>query len=249
LSMLLASGKCLPKLRHLPGLSFFLSASFPLACEVQEARFHFLPTRSVCCACRVIPGWSSPSGARTGCFVRCDSSHDMSRCFGLSVQAGALIALQCTWCLFVPTLAHLRFRVGVVGVGSRGGGGRDVLPAGAQCAVRAGFIVSCSVLSTAGRRGGRSRRPFGALSMGRVRQVTTFCETATWAHRSSVAHLVSLHNSYSHRTPREGVRSPSGPMLSSSLALISVRRPGDCRLSRPQMFARNAPHCIRWKRY
>jgi hypothetical protein len=107
LSILLASGKCLPKLRHLPGLSFFLSASFPLACEVQEARFHFLPTRNVCCACRIIPGWSSPSGARTGCFVRCDSSHDMSRCFGLSVQASALIALQCTWCLFVPTLAHL----------------------------------------------------------------------------------------------------------------------------------------------
>jgi hypothetical protein len=85
-----------------------------------------------------------------------------------------------------------------------------VLPAGARCAVRAGFIVSCSVLPTAGRRGGRSRRPCRALSMGRVRQVTTFCETATWAHRSSVAHLVSLHSSYSHRTPREGVRSPSG---------------------------------------
>jgi hypothetical protein len=77
-------------------------------------------------------------------------------------------------------------------------------------AVRAGFIVSCSVLPTAGLRGGRSRRPCRALSMGRVRQVTTFCETATWAHRSSVAHLVSLHSSYSHRTPREGVRSPSG---------------------------------------
>ena len=181
--------------------------------------------------------------------VRCDSSHDMSRCFGLSVQAGAHIALQCTWCLFVPTLAHLRCRVGVVGVGGRGRGGRDVLPAGAQCAVRAGFIVSCSVLPTAGRRGGRSRRRCRALSMGRVRQVATFCKTATWAHRSSVAHLVSLHSSYSHRTPREGVRFPSGPMLFSSLALVSVRRPGDCRLSRPQMFARNAPHCIRWKRY
>jgi hypothetical protein len=38
----------------------------------------------------------------------------------------------------------------------------------------------------------------------------TFCETATWAHRSSVAHLVSLHSSYFHRTPREGVRFPSG---------------------------------------
>jgi hypothetical protein len=37
----------------------------------------------------------------------------------------------------------------------------------------------------------------------------TFCETATWAHRSSVAHLVSLHSSYSHRTLREGVRSLS----------------------------------------
>jgi hypothetical protein len=46
--------------------------------------------------------------------------------------------------------------------------------------------------------------------VGKGRQVMTFCETATWAHRSSQAHLVSLHSSYSNRTPREGVRSPSG---------------------------------------
>ena len=161
--------------------------------------------RLACLAC-----WQHWVGWLSTTLVRCDSSHDMSRCFGLSVQAGALIALQCTWCLFVPTLAHLRCRVGVVGVGGRGRGGRDVLPAGAQCAVRAGFIVSCSVLPTAGRRGGRSRRLCRALSMGRVRQVATFCETATWAHRSSVAHLVLMHSSYSHRIPCEGVRSPSG---------------------------------------
>jgi hypothetical protein len=79
-------------------------------------------------------------------------------------------------------------------------------------AVRAGFVVSCRVLSTAGRRGGQRqpRRPCRALSMDRIHQVMTFCETATWAHRSSVAHLVSLYSSYAHRTPREGVRSPSG---------------------------------------
>jgi hypothetical protein len=78
-------------------------------------------------------------------------------------------------------------------------------------AVRAGFVVSCRVLSTAGRRGGQRqpRRPCRALSMDRIHQVMTFCETATWAHRSSVAHLVSLHSSYSHRTLREGVRSLS----------------------------------------
>jgi hypothetical protein len=103
----LPTGKCLPELRHLPGLSFLLSASFPLACEVQEARFHFLLTHSVCCACRVVSGWSSLSGARAGCFVRCDSYHVMSRCIGLSARACGLIALQCTLCVFVPTLAHL----------------------------------------------------------------------------------------------------------------------------------------------
>jgi hypothetical protein len=70
--------KCLPKLRHLPGLSLLLSASFPLACEVQEARFHFPLTHSVCCACRVVSGWSSLSGALGRCFVRCDSYHIMS---------------------------------------------------------------------------------------------------------------------------------------------------------------------------
>jgi hypothetical protein len=44
----LPPGECLPKLRCLAGLSFLLSASFRLACEVQEARFHFLLTHSVC---------------------------------------------------------------------------------------------------------------------------------------------------------------------------------------------------------
>jgi hypothetical protein len=102
----LPSGKCLLKLRHLPRPSFLLSASFPLAYEVQEARFHFLLTHSVCCACRVVSGWSSPSGARAGYFVRCDSCHVMSWCIGLSARACELIALQCTLCVFVPNLAH-----------------------------------------------------------------------------------------------------------------------------------------------
>jgi len=77
-------------------------------------------------------------------------------------------------------------------------------------AVRAGFVISCGDLPTAARRGGQPRRPCQALSMDRSHQVMTFCKTAIWAHRSSVAHLVSLRSSYSHRTPREGVRSPSG---------------------------------------
>jgi hypothetical protein len=89
----LPPGKCLPQLRHLPGLSFLLSTSFPLAHEVKEARFHFLLTHSVCCACHVVSGWSSPSGACAGCFVRCDSSHVMSSCIGLSARACGLIAL------------------------------------------------------------------------------------------------------------------------------------------------------------
>jgi hypothetical protein len=103
----LPPGNRLPELRHSPGLSFLLSASFPLAYEVQEARFHFLLTHSVCYACRVVSGWSSPSGARAGCFVRCDSCHVMSWCIGLSARACGLMALQCTLCVFVPTLAHL----------------------------------------------------------------------------------------------------------------------------------------------
>jgi hypothetical protein len=103
----LPPGKCLPELRHLPRLSFLLSASFLLAYEVQEARFHFLLTHSVCCACRAVSGWSSPSGARAGCSVRCDSCHVVSWCIGLFARACGLIALQCTLCAFVPTLAHL----------------------------------------------------------------------------------------------------------------------------------------------
>jgi hypothetical protein len=77
-------------------------------------------------------------------------------------------------------------------------------------AVCAGFVVSCRVLPTAGRRGVQPRLPRRALSINRIHHVMTFFETATWAHRSSVAHLVSLHIGYSHRTPREGVRSLSG---------------------------------------
>jgi hypothetical protein len=111
----------------------------------------------------------------------------------------------------LPIPAHLRYRVGVVGRVSGGGRGGRVLPASVWCAQ--GFSCFVKGFPTAERRGRRSRHPCRALSMGRGRQVMTVCETAAWAHRSSgcsVAHLVSLHRSYSHRTPREGVRSPSG---------------------------------------
>lgn len=57
--------------------------------------------------CRVVPSRLSSSGARAGCLVRCDSCHVMSCCIGLSARACGLIALQCTLCAFVPTLAHL----------------------------------------------------------------------------------------------------------------------------------------------
>ena len=67
-----------------------------------------------------------------------------------------------------------------------------------------------------------------ALSMDRIHQVMLFCETATWAHRSSVAHLVSLHISYSHRTPREGVRSLSGESVGVTSTNFS------CRMTRRQ---------------
>jgi hypothetical protein len=41
------------------------------------------------------------------------------------------------------------------------------------CAVRVGFVVSCKVLPTAGRRGGQPRRPCRALSMGGGHRVMT----------------------------------------------------------------------------
>lgn len=83
LSMLPALWDCLPKLRHLPRLRLLLCASLPIACEEAGAWHRFLLTRTVCCPCRVVPSWPSPSGARAGCLVRCDSSRVMSRCFGL----------------------------------------------------------------------------------------------------------------------------------------------------------------------
>jgi hypothetical protein len=110
-------------------------------------------------------------------------------------------------------------------------------------AVRAGFVVSCRVLSTAGRRGGQRqpRRPCRALSMDRIHQVMTFCETATWAHRASVAHLVSLYSSYAHRTPREGVRSPSG---CSGLEVFPTVRTNPLRAK--SLFAAASPKSDLW---
>lgn len=77
LSMLLASWDCLPKLRHFPGLSFLLCISFPLACEVQETRFHFMLTRSVCCVYCVVP--QLVESIRRSCWVFCPgAAHLMS---------------------------------------------------------------------------------------------------------------------------------------------------------------------------
>lgn len=90
--------------RHLPGLSSLLCASFLLTCELEEARVHILLTRSVCYACRVVRSWSSPSDARAGHFVRCDSSHVMSQCIGIPARAGGLIALLCILCVFFGLL-------------------------------------------------------------------------------------------------------------------------------------------------
>jgi hypothetical protein len=208
LSMLLASWDCLPKLRHLPGLNFLLCISFPLACELEEACSHFALTRNVCCACRVVPSRSSSSCARGGYLVGCDSSRHMSLCNGLPARARGLTALLCMLCVFSRLLLIIDDEPAwsLLAAAWAAADGRVAC----SRAMRAGSVVSCRVLLTAGRPGGRPRRPCRAFSMGRRHQVMTVCETATWAHRSSVAHLVSLHRSYSHRTAREGVRSPSG---------------------------------------
>jgi hypothetical protein len=99
---------------------------FPSRLRGTRSSFRFLPTltHSVCCACCIVSGCSSSSGARAGGFVRCDLCHVMTWCVSLSARACGLIALQCTLCAFIPTLAHLRCRVGVVGVGDCVGGGQ-----------------------------------------------------------------------------------------------------------------------------
>lgn len=142
-----------------------------------------------------------------GFLFRCDSCHVMSWCIGLSARACGLIdfvRVRSNSCSSV--MSSRRYRRCRCWRLRRRRSGR------VACwrAVRAGFVVSCRVLLAAGRRGGQPRRPCRALLMDRIHQVMTFCETATRAHCSSAAHLVSLHSRYSHQTPCEGMRSLSG---------------------------------------
>jgi hypothetical protein len=131
----------------------------------------------------------------------------MSRCNGLSARAGELITLQCTLCVFVQLLLVYDVESAL-----------SVLTAalaavGVCCLLARGARRFCRVVQSV--TDGWTARWAATLTMSDVVdvqccQLMTVCETATWAHRSSVAHLVSLHSSYSFRTPRRGVRAPSG---------------------------------------
>lgn len=75
----LLPGKCLPKLRHLPGL-FFPVRLFPSHVRGTRSLFSFPADarrllRLSCCL-----QLFEPSDARAGCFVRCSASYGMSRC-------------------------------------------------------------------------------------------------------------------------------------------------------------------------
>ena len=152
--------------------------------------------------------WSSSSSSSAVYLVRCDSSQFMSLCIGLLARAGGLIALLCNCCIVLRLLlicdveSALSLLAAVVSL------------LGCACDVRAGLVVSCRVFLTAGRRGGQPHRPCRALSVRGVGIVNDGfvrdCHMGSSLFWSCVAHLVSLHSSYSHRTPREGVRFLSG---------------------------------------
>ena len=136
----------------------------------------------------------------------------MSPRIGLLAEAGGLIArLYCTLRSLHIFLApdHLRCLVGFIA--SRAGYRSLWL-----CVRRARVFCRAvqSFLLTAERWGGQSRRPCRALSVGEFGIVNDgfvrYCLMGSSFLWSCVAHLASLHNSYSHRTPREGVRSLSG---------------------------------------
>lgn len=55
------------KLRHLSAGLLWLCCSFPLVRQLERASHRGL-TRSVCGVCRIDPSWSSPLGARAGCY-------------------------------------------------------------------------------------------------------------------------------------------------------------------------------------
>lgn len=77
--MLLVSWACLLKLRHLPGLSFLLSAPFPLACELDSVCCTLAGALCLLCLSRC-SRLVKPIRRSAGRCVRCDSSHAMSRC-------------------------------------------------------------------------------------------------------------------------------------------------------------------------
>lgn len=159
----------LSKLRPVPGLNFLLFTSSLLACKVEEACSYFRLARSVSCACRSVPSRSSPSGACAGCFVRCASSHLMSRCIVLSLRAGGLIKSLCIPCMFFQPLLifDVESALSVLAAASAAVTASSLLAR--RCAWTQALSVSCRVLPTTGRQGGRPRRPCRALSTGVAR--------------------------------------------------------------------------------
>lgn len=102
---------------------------------------------------------------------------------------------------------------------------------------RAGSPASCRILPTVERRGGRSRRPFRALSMGRCQRVMTLlrdCHVGS----SLFCSVVGVKGTHGGHHAKD-VRSASGRMTSESLAascmgselgsLIPLQQNGDIK--------------------
>lgn len=144
--------------------------------------------------------------------------HDSSRITSLGVdhaaRADMLVALLCIPRVFFRLLlisdAGLTLSLPTTATSV-------VVVSSAQCAcdLRADFEVSCRVFPTAGKRKGDliSQVVPCRLERRRASSNDASCEAATRARRCFghvLAHLVSLHDSYSHQTPRKSMRSLLG---------------------------------------
>jgi len=155
--------------------------------------------------------WSSSCNARAEGLSSVTHIQIMSLCVGLLTIAGGLIALFCNSCM----VSRLFFICDIESALSLLA--EAVILLGCACGVHVCLDVSCMIFSW------RLDNEVGGLiahvgpcqcerwtlsNDGAARD----CHMGSSLFWSCVAHLVSLHSSYSHRTPREGVRSLSGFM-------------------------------------
>jgi hypothetical protein len=103
---------------------------------------------------------SSSSNARAVYLVCCGSSRIISLCIGHLARAGVLIALLCVSCVYFRLLLICDVESALSSLAVM-----VVSLVGCACDLRVGFVMSCRVFPTAGRRGGGPRRPCRALSV------------------------------------------------------------------------------------